>query len=168
MLNGDFCVKCSNVPMTHGFYTGVCEFQIVPKVCVCVCVNRVQSFGSPQCVGEFQQVCCIQDAQILRRKTQSKLLRSLILHANSLTVNRIHHINCSVSPMPLTISSSLSLIIPLSLPLSFCFSGNRLPLRRGVCLHLSKRKKQRGSSTNTAQPDIMQGESFPRSRVLKC
>ncbi|KAM7391681.1 hypothetical protein PAMP_022349 [Pampus punctatissimus] len=39
---------------------------------------------------------------------------------------------------------------------------------KACCLSAFVWKDERGSSTNTAQPDIMQRESFSRCLVLKC
>lgn len=55
-------LKCRDVPMTHDFT------QCSTRVCVCVCKAEMQIvfkvcararavIWSPQCVGEFQQVC---------------------------------------------------------------------------------------------------------------
>lgn len=60
----------------------------------------------------------------------------------------------------LTLYATSHFVVPLCL---FFFSRKRITLRRGVCLQNKER-----SGTNTAQPDIMRGETFPRCKVLKC
>ncbi len=106
-------------------------------------------------------ICC----QTLRRMIDTDTKQSVLIPASDELI-RVWSININRSVLLMSVTVSSCLLISVSLLLSLFFR-QQITLRRGVCLHLSE-KNERGSSTNTAQPDIMQGETFPRCRVLKC